>query len=225
MDLTRVIEELGIEEKRIIKVKYSGHFKNFTANAKYNADKIEFNLSRQWKDIDKDIQVGLIQSLIVKIKKIRNIKTEDMKLYESFMKNLSKYAKKHTYDKELEESYERVNENMFQGMMDKPNLIFASESFNKLGSYEYSSDTIFMSTIFKDLPLNEKRFLDYVMYHELLHKKHSFNIKNGKHHAHTTAFREDEKRFNVSEQELTQWLRKKRRGFRLLDWGVISKHL
>lgn len=207
----KALQDLGIIDNRKVRLKYSGHFKNYNANAKYTAEKIDFNISRGWKSIDEDIQIGLIQSLIVKIKKLRDIKTENMKLYESFMKNLSKYAKKHTHDPELEKSFDRVNEKFFNGMMDKPNLIFASQSFHKLGSYDYTSDTINISTIFQGLPQEEMKHLDYVMYHEILHKKHSFNIKNGRHNAHTKAFRDEEKKFAVNaENELNAWLKKKR---------------
>lgn len=207
----RAFKGLEVEDARAHLVKYSGHFKGYNANAKYNSEKVEFNLSRDWRRIDDDIQIGLIQSLIVKILKLRRKKTTQMELYESFMKGLSKYAKKHTHDPELEESFHRVNEKMFNGLMDKPNLVFASESFRKLGSYEYSSDTINISTIFQDLPDEELRLLDYVVYHELLHKKHSFNVKNGRHQSHTTAFRNDEKKFGATaEQELTNWLRRKK---------------
>lgn len=219
----RAFKELNIVENRYIATRYSGHFKGFNANAKYTKEMITFNLSSSWKEVDEDIQTGLIQSLIVKIFKLKIRKTSEMELYENFMKGLSKYAKKHTYDPELEQSFERVNEKMFNGMVDKPNLLFASESFNKLGSYEYSTDTIYMSTIFKDLPAEEQIFLDYVVYHELLHKKHQFNIKNGRHHAHTTAFKNDEARFGVKESELTTWLRRKRLGKnkimkKIMDW-------
>jgi hypothetical protein len=207
----RAFNGLEVEDRRAHLVKYSGHFKGYNANAKYNSEKVEFNLSREWRRIDDDIQIGLLQSLIIKILKLRRKKTSQMELYESFMKGLSKYAKKHEFEPELEESFHRVNEQFFNGLMDKPNLVFASESFHKLGSYEYSSDTIHMSTIFQDLLDEELRLLDYVMYHELLHKKHSFNVKNGRHQSHTRAFRLDEKKFGeTAEQELTNWLRRKK---------------
>jgi hypothetical protein len=208
----------GIKDFRRKIVKYSGHFKNYNANAKYTNHYLQFNLADNWEAIDEDIQQGLIESLMVKIYKIKNIKTENMKLYEDFMKGLSKYAKKHTHDPILESSFHRVNERFFNGMSDKPNLIWAGESFNKLGSYEYSSDTIYISTIFKELTLAEIHFLDYVMYHELLHKKHQFQMKNGRHHAHTTAFREDEAKFGVGmEEELTKWLHSKKKTS-FIDW-------
>lgn len=207
----RAFKGLEVDDNRVHLVKYSGHFKNYNANAKYNSEKVEFNLSRDWRRIDDDIQIGLIQSLIVKILKLKRKKTTQMELYESFMKGLSKYARKNEFEPELEDSFNRVNERFFNGLMDKPNLVFASESFHKLGSYEYSSDTINISKIFQDLPDEELRLLDYVMYHELLHKKHSFNVKNGRHQSHTKAFRADEKKFGeTAEQELTNWLRRKK---------------
>jgi hypothetical protein len=141
-----------------------------------------------------------------------------MELYESFMKSLSKYAKKHTHDPILEESFHRVNERFFSGMMDKPNLIWASESLAKLGSYEYGSDTILISTVFQNLNTDDIKFLDYVIYHELLHKKHSFNVKNGRHHSHTTIFRQDEAKFGHNmEEELSKFLRKKKYSIRGLQ--------
>lgn len=211
----KAFRNLGRREDRKIILKYSGHFKNYNSNARYTATKIEFSLSLQWKDVDEEIQQGLIESLIVRLYKIKGASTTNMKLYENFMKGLSKYAKKHTHDPELEESYHRVNEEFFNNDMDKPNLIFANESFAKLGSYEYGTDTIYMSSIFKNLSEEEKIFLNYVIYHELLHKKHTFNIKNGRHQAHTTAFRKDEKLFDQKydkdmEKELSKFLRRKK---------------
>jgi len=136
---------------------------------------------------------------------------------------LSKYAKSSDHDPELEESFDRVNDRFFNGMMEKPNLVFASESFRKLGSYEYSTNTVNISTIFQGLPDDEKRFLDYVIYHELLHKKHTFNVKNGRHQAHTTVFKNDEKKFSENgidmEKELNKWLRNKKYGLkRMFKW-------
>jgi hypothetical protein len=199
-----------VQNRRTI-LNYSGHFSNYNANVRYTRSHVEFNLSRLWKNIDEDIQVGLIESLVIRMFKLKNISTSNMKLYESFMKGLSKYARADTYDSELEESFNRVNDRFFNGMMEKPNLVFASESFRKLGSYEYSTNSIYISTIFKGLPDSEKKFLDYVVYHELLHKKHTFNVKNGRHQAHTTIFRKDERKFGQNaEEELNTWLRKKK---------------
>jgi len=207
-------------QNRRITLTYSGHFNNYNANVRYSRSQIEFNLSTLWKNIDEDIQKGLIESLVIRIFKIRGVKTDNMKLYEIFMKGLSKYAKADNHDPELEKSFDRINERFFNGMMEKPNLIFASESFRKLGSYEYGTNSIYISTIFKNLPPDEQKHLDYVVYHELLHKKHTFNVKNGRHQAHTTVFRNDEKKFGEhAEEELNSWLRKKKYSLkRMFDW-------
>ncbi len=199
-----------VQNRRII-LNYSGHFNNYSANVKYTRTYIEFNVSKLWKEVDSDIQLGLLESLVIRIFKLKNITTSEMKLYESFMKGLSKYAKKHNYDPELTLSFERVNAKFFNSDIEKPNLVFANESFSKLGSYAYNTDTINISTIFRNLPIDEQKYLDYVIYHELLHKKHSFNVKNGRHRAHTTAFRNDEAKFSSTiEKELNDWLRKKK---------------
>jgi len=216
MNIEFLISKDLVQNRRII-LTYSGHFSNYNANVRYTRTHIEFSLSNLWKTIDEDIQIGLIESLVVRMFKIKSISTSEMKLYENFMKGLSKYAKADNHDPELEKSFNRVNEKFFSGMMEKPNLIFATESFRKLGSYEYSTNSIYISTIFKELPENEKKFLDYVVYHELLHKKHTFNVKNGRHQAHTTIFRNDEKKFGENaEEELTSWLRKRKYGLRRL---------
>jgi hypothetical protein len=199
----------GIADHRRKIVKYSGHFKNYNANAKYTYHYLQFNLATNWETVDEDIQQGLIESLMVKVYKLK-IKTDNMELYENFMKGLSKYAKKHTHDPILEASFNRVNDRFFNGMMDKPNLIWASESFAKLGSYEYGSDTIYISTVFMNLRADEVHFLDFVMYHEMLHKKHQFHMKNGRSHAHTKEFREEESRFGMNEETLNTWLRGKK---------------
>lgn len=202
---------LGIEEKRQITLNYSGHFKGYNAHVRYSAQKIAFTASRQWEEVDPDIQIGLLQNLIVKMLKLKIKKTAQMELYESFMKNLSRYAKKHTYDPQLEEAFDRINAQFFEGGMQKPNLVFANESFHKLGSYEYGTDTVYMSTIFKDLSPQDQMYLEYVLYHELLHKKHSFSVKNGRHSAHTRAFRIDEAKFGSGmEAKLSGFLRRKK---------------
>jgi predicted metal-dependent hydrolase len=207
-----------VQNRRVI-MKYSGSFSNYNANVRYTRTHIEFSLSSHWKTIDEEIQLGLIENLVIRMFKIREVKTDNMKLYESFMKGLSKYAKVEHNDPELDASYNRVNEKFFNGMMEKPNLIFANESFRKLGSYEYGTNSIYISTIFQGLPDDELKFLDYVVYHELLHKKHTFKVKNGRHQAHTTIFRNDEKKFGLDmdvdmEKELESWLRKKKYSLR-----------
>jgi hypothetical protein len=93
-------------------------------------------------------------------------------------------------------------------MLDKPNLCWGSESFTKLGCYEYGSNTVTVSRIFEQ----DEELLDYIMYHELLHKKHKFSTRNNRSYHHTTHFRRKEKEFDNPriEEKLKKFLAKKR---------------
>ena len=176
-----------------IYLKYSGKFKPYNANIRYTGKKIWFNLSKKWSEVGDEIQIGLLQSLIIKVFKIKKT-TIEIELYNSFMKNLHIAAPKTESDPILDESFNRVNEKYFFGLVEKPNLKWGFQSFRKLGSYEYGSDTITLSSILR----SEELLMDYVMYHELLHKKHKFHNVNGRNYHHTREFQKKEKEFEES---------------------------
>jgi len=191
---------------------YSAKFSAYNANVKQRGKHIHFNLSAQWKEVSEEIQIGLIQSLLAKIFKVKT-STTCMDLYHLFLKNVHISVAKDKTDPELETSFNRVNEKYFLGLIDQPNLTWGSESFRKLGSYSYGNDTITMSTIFQNISPEEEYFLDYVMYHELLHKIHKFDVKGNKSYYHTKIFRNAEAQFDEKdiEQKLGQFVRKKKR--------------
>jgi predicted metal-dependent hydrolase len=199
------------EEPRTISVKYSRAFSNYNANIRYSAKVIQFRLSYMWREVSEDIVLGLLQSLLVKMFKERT-STMYIELYDKFIKNLSTYAIKDTNDPTLEESFHRVNERYFGGFMEKPNLVWADANYRRLGSYEFATDTIRISSIFQE----EKELMDYIMYHELLHKKLKFHSKEGRSFYHTRQFREMEHKFDNSriEKDLEDFLRRKR----MKDW-------
>ena len=197
-----------------VSINYSGRFKPYNANVKHGPYFLHFYLSKEWRTVSREIQIGLIQSLLVKIFKGKP-NTGYRDLYNSFIKNLSKYAKKTKSDPTLEEAFTRVNERYFNGLLDKPNLTWGQSSTSKLGSYEYQTDTISISSIFQ---LSNKDLLDYIMYHEMLHKKHKFHsTKTGRSYHHTKKFKQDEKEFDnhqFIEKELKKLCRNcKRRNF------------
>jgi hypothetical protein len=115
----------------------------------------------------------------------------------NFIKNIHIAIPKDKSDPILEESFKRVNERYFYGLIEQPNLSWGSDSIRKLGSYDYQSDEITISLMFKNTPLE---ILDYIMYHEMLHKKHKFHNKSGRNYHHTTRFKTDEKAFENSQQ-------------------------
>lgn len=177
------------------KVRYSAKFNSYNANIKLFRNRMQVNLSRKWKGVDDDIKIGLIQELLNKVFKT-NKKTTNTELYNIFIKKISFYAPKTKTDPLLENCFERVNEGYFYGMIDKPNLVWCN-SKNKLGSYEFGTDTIAISKILLN---GEVKFLDYVMYHEILHKKLKFENKNRKNLYHTKRFREREREFKNSKE-------------------------
>ncbi len=196
-------------------LKYHRKFKPYNANVKRYGNNLVFSLSKDWKKISKEIQIGLIQELMVKILKDKK-KTMNMELYNLFMKNVHLAVPKTKTDEILESSFDRVNEAFLNGMLDKPNLQWGSNSTNKLGCYEYGSDIITISTIFKEA---SQELLDYVMYHEMLHKKFKFQNKNGRYLHHSNEFKKMEARFPNSgliEKQISMLARKHRFGLRAI---------
>lgn len=195
-----------------VRLKYSGKFRSYNANVRKNGNNLEFKLSRKWKDINKEIQIGLVQELLLKVLKDRKIaqKTQNIEMYNIFMKKIHIAVPKTRIDPFLERSFDRVNAEYFFGLLEKTNLVWGQDSRRKLGSYDYGSDTITISRIFED---SDTRLLDYVMYHEMLHKKHKFYNKNGRSYHHTSLFKKKEKEFANSaeiEKELKGLVNKRK---------------
>ncbi|MBW2982276.1 SprT-like domain-containing protein [Candidatus Woesearchaeota archaeon] len=181
-----------------VSIKYSGKFKPYNANVQINkfTKHLEFKLSRTWKQVSREIKIGLIQSLLVKIFK-QKASTMNIDLYNSFIKNLHISIPKTDSDPILLDSFNRVNQIYFFNSIEQPNLKWGSDSATKLGSYEYQTDTITISSIFKN---TEQELLDYIVYHELLHKKHKFKTAGTRSYHHTKQFKKEEKKFKNSEE-------------------------
>lgn len=190
-------------------VKYSRAFNAFNANVRYTESSMIFRLSYDWKNVSDEIKMGLIQSLLLKVYNEKK-RTINIELYENFIRNIGDYSESKESDPVLEQSFDRVNEKYFYGMLSKPNLKWGGPSFSKLGSYEYGSNTITISSIFRSNEAKAQELLDYIMYHEMLHKKHKFKNYKGKNYHHTRKFRESEKAFDNPniEDELKRFIRK-----------------
>ncbi len=198
-------------------LKYSGKFNDYNANVKRLGNRVEFNLSKKFKKINDDVKIGLIQALLNKIFKTK-VHTQNIELYEIFLKKIHIAVPKVKTDPVLEESFNRVNENYFNGLIEQPNLQWGLDSVRKLGSYEYGSDTITVSKIFMN---SEVELLDFIMYHEMLHKKHKFYTKNGRSYHHTKEFNRQEKEFDNQEEiekKINRFTRQYRRKKRFLGF-------
>lgn len=193
-----------------VRFSYSGKFDDYNANIKLHGHDLMVNMSRSWEGVSREIQIGCIQTLLAKLFKGNVEKTTSMDLYNMFLQNVHKSVEKYAADPILLESFERVNEEYFNGFLDRPNLEWCGPTTTKLGAYEYGRDLITISSILRDESLE---YLDYVMYHELLHKKHGFSSTATRSLHHSKSFRNDEakfKGFKRIEKELQQILRKKK---------------
>lgn len=191
---------------------YSGKFNNFNGNVRLAGNKIEVGLSKEWEQVSEEIQIGMIQSLLVKIFRRRGEKyrkTTNMDLYNMFLKNVHIALPKEAHPALLQ-LFQKLNEQYFNGVLEQPSLQWGSFSKRKLGSYEYGSDTIVLSKYLENAP---QEYLEYVLYHEMLHKKHKFSHNGSRALHHSTAFKADESQFPQAaqlEKEIPRYLARKR---------------
>lgn len=95
----------------------------------------------------------------------------------------------------LAESFERVNGLYFNGNMSRPRLVWSQTfTFRKFGHYDQMHDTVMVSMSLdrKDVP---EYVVDFIVYHELLHKKLGSRWSNGRNFSHTREFIRKEKQF------------------------------
>jgi predicted SprT family Zn-dependent metalloprotease len=177
-------------------LKFSRRFKGYNANIRKLGNAIQVSLSRKWKEVDREIAIGLIQVLLLKILKDKR-ETTNTRLYNSFIKSLHISTPKTVEDDILKQSFERVNDRYFSSLIEMPCLSWGSMTFRKLASYEYQSDELIISSIFKNA---EPEIIDFLMYHELLHKKLKYYDKNGRSYHHTAEFRRLEQKYDRFEE-------------------------
>ncbi|MBU7042490.1 MAG: M48 family peptidase [Theionarchaea archaeon] len=95
----------------------------------------------------------------------------------------------------LHDSFRRVNTTYFNSIMEKPLLTWSSRKAKRtLGKYDPQRDAVIISRML-DSPVIPEAFLDFIMYHELLHKKHGIVCNGARHKIHTRAFKKDEQKF------------------------------
>jgi hypothetical protein len=95
----------------------------------------------------------------------------------------------------LDASFDRVNATYFGGALPKPVLVWNQRLTARIfGHYQPTRDRVMLSVSLDDATVPAS-VVDFVMYHELLHKKHGVPMVNGRRIAHSPAFRAEERRF------------------------------
>lgn len=103
--------------------------------------------------------------------------------------------------------FERVNQHFFAGRVAAPTLQWSAQlARRKLGHYRPMTDELQVSQALDraDVPAE---VLDFIMYHELLHKVIGVDTKNGRRRSHTATFRLAEGRFPYRER-VERWFRR-----------------
>lgn len=206
----KALDELGIQafeglfkkmpEKKV-SVRYSSKFSSYNATIASSSTYIQFRLSRDFSEVGDEIKIGVMQYLLTRLhkKKLPLLQaTLEMQLYDTFLKKIGEWHSSSggkIVDKELEESFERINKTYFDSFMLAPTIKWGTQSKTRIGYYTFANDTVTLSTILKGERQEICDARDYVLYHELLHKKHKYEHKEGRTRSHTKEFRKDEAKF------------------------------
>ena len=106
---------------------------------------------------------------------------------------------------DLDKLFQRLNRRHFDGSIEKPVLTWSQRRTRRiLGHHDAAHDTIVISKTLDDREVPEW-FVEYVLYHEMLHIKHPARLIKGRRYYHTNAFRAEEQRFPYYE-EAQSWL-------------------
>ena len=112
-------------------------------------------------------------------------------------------AQGRAYD--LDRMFARLNRQYFGARIEKPVITWSQRKTRRiLGHHDRVYDTITISKTL-DSPDVPEWFVEYILYHEMLHIKHPARLMNGRRYYHTGAFRIEERRFPYY-REAQRWL-------------------
>ncbi|QSJ15014.1 M48 family metallopeptidase [Nostoc sp. UHCC 0702] len=107
----------------------------------------------------------------------------------------------------LDELFHKVNHEYFAASLAKPRLAWSRiNTYRKFGHYESARDRVVISLTLDDVNVPEF-VVEFVLYHELLHKYHGAKWVQGRRMVHTKEFRASESQFK-SYNEASKWLNK-----------------
>ncbi len=95
----------------------------------------------------------------------------------------------------LKALFDRINAAYFEAQLEQPRLTWnRALTRRKFGHYQPNTDTVMISTSLdqKSVPVY---VVEFVLHHEMLHKKLGLQVKNGRRYGHTAQFRQEERKF------------------------------
>ena len=106
---------------------------------------------------------------------------------------------------DLEKLFARLNRRYFGGSVEKPALTWSKRRTRSiLGHHDPVHETITISKTLDAADVPEW-FVEFILFHEMLHIKHPARLVKGRRQYHTNAFRTDEQRFHRY-QQAQDWL-------------------
>ena len=93
-------------------IEYNRRLADFNANIRLHQNTLSLHLNLQWKDIDEEIKIGLVQNLLLRVLK-KKINTLNIDLYHNFIRNIPTLMPKTRNDAVLESSFQRINSQFF----------------------------------------------------------------------------------------------------------------
>lgn len=107
---------------------------------------------------------------------------------------------------DLDQAFERVNRTYFGGRLDAPKMSWSARTSKSImGKYNYTTDTLTINRLLNqdDTPIY---VIEFLIYHELLHKALGYQVVNDRRRVHTPNFRKLERafpRYNEANEYLT----------------------
>ena len=106
---------------------------------------------------------------------------------------------------DLEKMFARLNRRYFDEQIEKPTLTWSRRRTRSiLGHHDAAHETITISKTL-DSPNVPAWFVEYILFHEMLHIVHPARLINGRRYYHSPAFRADEQRFRRY-HDAQEWL-------------------
>src|SRR6476660_1749597 len=106
---------------------------------------------------------------------------------------------------DLDRMFGKLNRRYFDGQIPKPTLTWSQRRTKSiLGHHDHIYDSITISKTLDSADIPEW-FVEYILYHEMLHIKHPARLINGRRYYHTSAFRAEEQSF-PRYQHAQEWL-------------------
>jgi hypothetical protein len=190
--------------------KYNIHFYNckYTYSIQQNNKHLTALMHEGFIYAPDEVLETVVTSLKTKNKGTKNTVLKNFTKSEAFVDcyiklNPSRLGRKiHKTGKyfDLNQSFERVNLKYFQNQVHKPTLSWSSKrTYRTMGYYDAINDILTVSRTLDQKGISTE-VIDFIMYHELLHKYFGAPAVNGRRRAHTEKFRVAEKQFDQYEK-------------------------